>query len=137
MKCRHCGSTNLKVVESGPHQKLVCGDCLKFQKFLSKAEAKTFLQLQKPVQSKLAQLTEIVKQQQKVLADAERQLVNEQYHLVSEALLKAERAIPKMYHLDIGDWDCPTSPIGVCVYDTSEDPACDECLFCGIPNERT
>jgi len=45
MKCIKCGSTNLDVVESGPHQKLVCCDCLAYQKFLSKAKAKTFKQL--------------------------------------------------------------------------------------------
>lgn len=46
MKCTKCGSTNLVLVTSGPHNKLVCGDCLAFQKFLSKADAKTFRQLQ-------------------------------------------------------------------------------------------
>jgi|GEM_PF-2873433 len=46
MKCKKCQSENLKIIESGPHKKLVCGDCLSFQKFLSKAEANTFLQLQ-------------------------------------------------------------------------------------------
>ena len=45
MKCIKCGSTNLRVVASGPHNKLVCGDCFTYQKFLSKADAKTFKQL--------------------------------------------------------------------------------------------
>lgn len=45
MKCKECNSTNLDVVKSGPHNKLVCKDCLAFQKFLSKEEMKTFLQL--------------------------------------------------------------------------------------------
>ena len=47
MECKKCGSKNLKVVDSGPHKKLVCADCLAFQTFLSKAEARTFEQLQK------------------------------------------------------------------------------------------
>jgi len=47
MKCKKCGSDNLVIVPAGPHQKLICGDCLAYQKFLSKAEAKTFRQLQK------------------------------------------------------------------------------------------
>jgi hypothetical protein len=51
MKCIKCGSENLQIVVSGPHQKLVCGDCLAFQKFLSKADAKTFLQLQQSKKS--------------------------------------------------------------------------------------
>ena len=46
MKCIKCGSANLVLVTSGPHEKLVCGDCLAFQKFLSTADAKTFRQMQ-------------------------------------------------------------------------------------------
>ena len=45
MKCIKCNSKNLDVVESGPHKKLVCTDCLAFQKFLSKSAYKTFMQL--------------------------------------------------------------------------------------------
>ena len=45
MNCPKCGSENLKIVKSGPHNKLVCRKCLAFVKFLSKAEAKTFAQL--------------------------------------------------------------------------------------------
>lgn len=47
MQCNKCGSTNLKLVESGPHDKLVCGDCLTFQKFLSISDALTFRRLEK------------------------------------------------------------------------------------------
>lgn len=36
----------------------------------------------------------------------------------------------------IGEWDCDKSPIGVCVYDRVEDPACDYCVFCHQPDER-
>jgi len=46
MKCKKCNSENLTIVKSGPHQKLVCSDCLAFQKFLSQEDAKTFNQLQ-------------------------------------------------------------------------------------------
>jgi len=46
MKCKQCGSKNLIIVPSGPHQKLVCADCLAYQKFLSKQDAKTFKQIQ-------------------------------------------------------------------------------------------
>lgn len=45
MKCKKCNSENLEIVKSGPHNKLVCKDCLAFQKFLNKAQAKTFEQL--------------------------------------------------------------------------------------------
>lgn len=47
MKCKKCGSENLEVVTSGPHKKLVCVDCLAFQKFLSSSEVKTFEQLKR------------------------------------------------------------------------------------------
>jgi transcription initiation factor TFIIIB Brf1 subunit/transcription initiation factor TFIIB len=46
MKCKKCGSENLKVVKSGPHNKLVCADCLAYQKFLSASELKIFIELQ-------------------------------------------------------------------------------------------
>lgn len=36
----------------------------------------------------------------------------------------------------VGDWDCEDSPLGVCVYNHIEDPALDDCLFCGGPDER-
>lgn len=45
MKCKECESPNLQVVKSGPHNKLVCADCLAFQKFLSAKDLKTFNQL--------------------------------------------------------------------------------------------
>lgn len=48
MKCMKCHSENLAIVQSGPHKKLVCQDCLSFQKFLSKADAKVFEALHKP-----------------------------------------------------------------------------------------
>jgi transcription initiation factor TFIIIB Brf1 subunit/transcription initiation factor TFIIB len=47
MKCKECGSTNLDIIKSGPHQKLVCCDCLTYQKFLNKSQAKTFKQLRR------------------------------------------------------------------------------------------
>jgi len=47
MKCKKCGSTNLDIVESGQHQKLVCCDCLAYQKFLNKSQTKTFKQLKR------------------------------------------------------------------------------------------
>ena len=42
MKCLNCNSSNLEIVKSGPHNKLVCKDCLKFQKFLSVKDTETF-----------------------------------------------------------------------------------------------
>lgn len=42
MRCKKCESENLEIIQSGPHNKLVCKNCLAFQKFLSKKDAKTF-----------------------------------------------------------------------------------------------
>ena len=36
----------------------------------------------------------------------------------------------------IGSWECPTSPLEVCVYDCDADPCHDDCLFCHDPSER-
>jgi len=33
-------------------------------------------------------------------------------------------------------WECPKSPFGTCKYHHFEDPAWDECLYCGQPYER-
>lgn len=36
----------------------------------------------------------------------------------------------------VGEWDCEKSPVGLCVYHFIEDPAKDNCIFCGNPQER-
>lgn len=33
-------------------------------------------------------------------------------------------------------WRCNDSPIGWCVYNHFDDPAHDNCVFCGEPEER-
>jgi len=38
--------------------------------------------------------------------------------------------------IQIGSWECPTSPLGVCAYDSEADPCHDDCLFCHDPSER-
>jgi len=43
MICPKCGSKKIVVVESGPHRKMICEDCLGFIKFLSKAEYKNWV----------------------------------------------------------------------------------------------
>lgn len=45
MNCKKCKSEKLNIVKAGPHQKLVCAECLAFQKFISKKDADTFRQL--------------------------------------------------------------------------------------------
>ena len=47
MNCKKCNSTNLKIVKSGPHNKLICNDCLSFQKFLNKTDTNNFLKKEK------------------------------------------------------------------------------------------
>jgi Tfp pilus assembly PilM family ATPase len=38
--------------------------------------------------------------------------------------------------LTIGDWDCPHSVTGLCVYNHRDDPCLDSCLICGQADER-
>jgi hypothetical protein len=38
--------------------------------------------------------------------------------------------------LEIGHWDCDSSPIEVCVYDDWSDSIHDYCLYCNNPEER-
>jgi len=52
MKCTKCESENLHIVDSGPHKKLVCKDCLAYQKFLSAKDVKTFSQIKASEENK-------------------------------------------------------------------------------------
>lgn len=36
----------------------------------------------------------------------------------------------------LGSWDCDKSPVGLCIYNHLDDPAMDNCIFCGEPHER-
>ena len=38
--------------------------------------------------------------------------------------------------IEIGHWDCDSSPIGICVYDDWSDSIHDHCLYCNNPEER-
>jgi hypothetical protein len=40
------------------------------------------------------------------------------------------------YRVSSWHWECKDSPCGMCVYDLVEDRAKDNCLFCGLPEER-
>ena len=75
MKCNKCGSENLILVVSGPHEKLVCGDCLAFQKFLSAGNAKTFRQMQDP--TRLSEVDELRAKILRKVVEAEEYLKNE------------------------------------------------------------
>ncbi len=44
--CKKCGSADLIILKKANRNKLVCNECLTYQKFLSKADAETFLALQ-------------------------------------------------------------------------------------------
>lgn len=39
-------------------------------------------------------------------------------------------------YVTLGTWTCMKSPVGYCFYDSERDPANDECLICGEPDER-
>ena len=49
-----------------------------------------------------------------------------------------DEALTRLGRLVIGlvVWTCQTSPIAVCVYNQYDDPAHDQCVFCGHPEER-
>lgn len=38
--------------------------------------------------------------------------------------------------ISFGYWECPESPTESCIYNVTEDPMEDFCLFCGDPRER-
>lgn len=37
---------------------------------------------------------------------------------------------------ELGSWECPKSPHGLCVYVPADDPCRDSCIYCGDPEER-
>lgn len=38
--------------------------------------------------------------------------------------------------LEIGEWDCPKSPIFLCAYNWRSYIKQDSCIYCGEPDER-
>lgn len=42
----------------------------------------------------------------------------------------------KLEDIELGQWDCKTSPTGHCVYNRRDGFALDFCIFCGGPDER-
>jgi len=52
MTCIYCYSNKLDIVISGPHYKLVCTECYKFQQFLSAADYKVFMILKEKREKK-------------------------------------------------------------------------------------
>jgi hypothetical protein len=81
----------------------------------------------------------------KTLADAERKLALLRFRLLHDALdghipsSKVSTGTYSSVFHKTGDhelsWDCPTSPIGTCVYNTYK-YATDDCVFCHEPLER-
>jgi hypothetical protein len=63
---------------------------------------------------------------------------NKVYELEAQFKDQVEKliTIPDGNRLTLGNWDCPTSPTGSCIYDATEDPCLDDCLFCHDPDER-
>ena len=57
------------------------------------------------------------------------EMMNLQDELLEEATGTCGKLAP-------GTWDCESSPIGVCAYDLDDDLCCDQCVFCGDPEER-
>ena len=43
---------------------------------------------------------------------------------------------PKLGHSERSLWNCEESPVMLCIYDSNRDPAMDECIFCGEPDQR-
>lgn len=62
-------------------------------------------------------------------------MVNEQLNNATSAERRCCGNLPR--RLAFGYWECPKSPIGICVYNSNMDRAHDECLFCDEPEQRT
>jgi hypothetical protein len=65
------------------------------------------------------------------LSESEDHLLDLERAIVLEAMPGHDE-----HDIEIGSWECPTSPLKVCAYDREADPCCDDCLFCHDPSER-
>ena len=85
----------------------------------------------KPIQIvELEKEIDILSQQ---LGEFQDELLNTQIKIIRKFLRYEETFV---MHIHIGYHDCKDSPIGTCFYDSMEDPAFDDCLICGDPEER-
>lgn len=73
-----------------------------------------------------------------------KKLGQERYHILSQCNHQIDK-IPnkknknesvRCIHCDESFWFCPKSPNHICKYDDKKDPAHDNCIYCGQPEER-
>lgn len=80
-----------------------------------------------------------IKQAQKAIGELERQKREWQSSLEEQArsflVTKGVKGEDLWFDLEHG-WDCPESPIGVCVYDRTEYCYDEWCVICEQPDER-
>ena len=65
--------------------------------------------------------------------DIQRQAAATSSQIIDEVIPFDHQVVSKL-----GDtlWDCKSSPFLFCAYNVVEDPAKDQCIFCGEPEER-
>jgi hypothetical protein len=80
----------------------------------------------------LRRLKETRKSVEDVLSDINQHIWQIEDNLVRKACPRVEKRTLNLSCSNI----CPASPIGYCAFDTTIDPWCDDCLFCGLPADR-
>lgn len=78
----------------------------------------------------LIRLEEEITTLENQLSRKENELFETEMKIISEFFGQTVKNIETGYH------ECKDSPIGICFYDNMEDPALDDCLICGEPDER-
>ena len=64
------------------------------------------------------------------------------YGDLSDTMSTGTKVLATRWHLHFSPrlghsvWDCEESPVMLCIYDSNRDPAMDECIFCGEPDQR-
>lgn len=79
------------------------------------------------VMAKMAQISEIQRE------------LDSKTHRLEYELLELVGVVVDVSPPDLSlgwQWPCPTSPTTRCVYNDNDDPAHDQCLICGDPEER-
>lgn len=93
----------------------------------------------KELKSKLYQRKMDLQNLRRNVAKAQNKIEETRKELVNLSLAEMNLRVSHPYVIDNSRWKCEGrgNHLGECVYDTDKDPACDDCVFCHEPYERT
>jgi hypothetical protein len=89
----------------------------------------------KALKSKLYQQKMDLQNLWRNVAKAQNKIDETRKELITLSLAEIDFQVSSPYVIDNSPWKCEGrgNHLGECVYDTDEDPACDDCVFCHEP----